>query len=98
MTHFGMLLVVYSFVTSLVLNVFLLIRFLARAQNRDIAMGELVHTILFGIMRKPYRSLLLRDGIQPSYLDELLHAISILLIVCSGIGLILIAFGLVWRD
>jgi hypothetical protein len=95
MTSFGIMLLTYGFIGHFVLNVILLIKFLTRAQSGGLALGETIHTLLCGFMLKPYRELLLKDGIQPSILDELLHRISILFAVCAIVGLAVTVVGLV---
>lgn len=98
MITLGTLLAVYAIVTHFVLNLFFLVKFLGRARHCELALGEIFHTLLVGIMLKPYRYLLLEDGIKPSFLDELFHCVSILLAICFSMGLTLLVIGLIWSD
>ena len=93
MKEFGALLWVFAIVSLLTLHVFLLVNFLRRARKRDHAIGELCHTILLGHLLKSYRDLLLQDGITPTFLDEVLHRVDILLWICLSIGLLLMILG-----
>lgn len=100
MLNVGVNLLVFSVVSGLLLNLIMLLKlkYLSRSQQAGLAMGEILHTVVTGFMLKPYRDLLIKDGIKPTTLDDLLHCISILLLLSGACGLVRVAFGLTYRS
>jgi len=51
-----------------------------------------------GFMLKPYRDLLIAEGIEPTATDEVLHCMSIILVIGGACGIVLLLLGLAWRE
>ena len=93
MIRFGTQLAVFAFVSNLVIQFVMLIKFLSRSQRPGASLGELFHTLLCGFMLKPYRNLLIAEGIEPTLTDELLHGVSIILAISFLCGIVTIGLG-----
>lgn len=98
MLNMGVNLFVFSLVSGLVINIIMLMKYLSRSQQAGLAIGEIFHTLFTGFMLKSYRDLLIKDGIKPTTLDELLYRMSIILVFSTGCGIVLILSGLVWSN
>ena len=93
MIRLGTQLAVFSFVSNLVVQFVMLIKFLSRSERAGPSVGELFHTLLCGLMLKPYRTLLISEGIEPTLMDELLYRVSIILAISFFCGIVTIGLG-----
>lgn len=98
MLHFGVLLVVYAIVSSILVNLIMLIKFLSRAQHAGPAIGEFLSMLFFSVLKDPYRELLIKDGIEPTIIDEPLHRVNIILVFTELGGLALVVLGFLTAD
>jgi hypothetical protein len=96
MLNLGVNLLIFSIVSGLLLNLVMLVKYFSRSRQLSLAIGEIFHTFITGYMLKSYRELLIKDGIRPTTLDELLHCVSILLLLSGVCGLALPSLGLTW--
>jgi hypothetical protein len=94
MLNFGVLLALYGFLGSILVNLIMLIRFLIGAQQSEPAIGEIFSFLFLAQLTRDYRDLLIKDGIEPTIFDELLYRINILLQCAFVIGIGVIVIGL----
>jgi hypothetical protein len=94
-TRLGAQLFVFSIACDLVVQLVMLVKFLSRSQQTGKSVGELVHTLLFGFISKPYRKLLIAQNIEPTVKDELLHRVSIILLISLACGIVIMMLGFV---
>jgi hypothetical protein len=94
----GVQLVIFAVASDLAVNLVMLIRFLSRSQRTGPSLGELFHWLMCGFMLKPYRDLLIAEGIEPTATDEVLHCMSIILVIGGACGIVLLLLGLAWSE
>jgi hypothetical protein len=96
MLNFGVNLALYGFVGAILVNLFMLVKFVARASQVTPIGAEIFHTLFMGGLGKSYLSLLAQDGIVPTVVDELLYRIDILLKFALLLGVVMVVFGVLF--
>jgi hypothetical protein len=90
----GVQVVIFAVASELAVNLVMLIKFLSRSQRAGPSIGEIFHTLMCGFMSKPYRNLLIAEGIEPTAVEQVLHCVSIILVISGVFGIVLIVLGL----
>jgi hypothetical protein len=86
-------LAICGFVGAILINVVMLIKFLARANQAGPAIAEIFHTLFMGSLGKSYLKLLANDGVEPTLADELLYRVDIILKLMFLVGSVLVGLG-----
>lgn len=94
MLNLGVLLFIYGIAGSILINLVMFVRFAGRAQDSGPIFGEILGMLLTGGIVRSYTELLVKNGIEPTIFDELLHRINAFLVVALLTGLMLVALGL----
>ena len=96
MLNFGINLALYGFVGAILVNLFMLVKFVGCASQVAPAVAEIIHTLFMGGLRKSYLTLLAQEGMTPTMVDELLYRIDILLKFALLLGVVMVVFGLLF--
>lgn len=98
MLNLAVLLVIYALVSSVIVNLIMFIKFIGRAPHAGPAIGEFLSILFFSGMTVSYRELLIKEGIELTTFDELLHRVNIILQFAGLAGIALLVLGLFTAD
>jgi hypothetical protein len=79
----------------ILLSIIILVRFLIKSPLTELALGEFLYTITFGVIRLDYASLLGKSGLSPTRFDGVLIGLQKLLLLAFACGLVLIGGGFI---